>query len=314
MHHFQIPDDVRYILNGGALLFKVFWRKGVSYNDICTLYINYVIKYYGGGTIVVFDGYGNGPSTKDITHIRRCKGKVGRPVHFLEQTVLNMTNDEFLVNLDNRQRFLEMLTSKMNSSNLYAIQSSGDADALIVNSATEAAKLKSTVVVGKDTDLLMLLIHGVQLSDHSVFFTSDEKSNIARKLWDVKNAKEVLGEEICNAILPIHALLGCGTTSRLFSIGKQVALQKFRKMERFRNTISIFNNTTVKQEDIVKAGEELLVMIYGGKGDITFDILRFEKFHQKLASSSTAVAPETLNPTSSAASFHSLRVYHQVQC
>ena len=48
---------------------------------------------------------------------------------------------------------------------------------LIVNSATEAAKLKSPVVVGKDTDLLMLLIHGVQLSDHSVFFTSDEKSN-----------------------------------------------------------------------------------------------------------------------------------------
>ena len=206
---------------------------------------------------------------------------------------------------DNAQRFLEMLTSKMNSSNLYAIQSSGDADALIVNSTTEAAKLKSTVVVGKDTDLFMLLIHGVQLSDHSVFLTSDEKSKTARKLWDVKYAKEVLGEEICNAILPIHALLGCDTTSRLFSIGKQVAL------ERFRNTISIFN---AKQEDIVKAGEELLVMIYGGMDDITLDILRFEKFHQKLASSATAVAPETVNPTSSAASFHSLCVYHQVQC
>ena len=54
-------------------------------------------------------------------------------------------------------------------------------------------------------------------------------------------------------------------------------------------------------------------MIYGGKDDITFDSLRFEKFHQKLASSSTAVAPETLNPTPSAASFHPLRVYHQVQ-
>ena len=129
--------------------------------------------------------------------LRHCKGKVGRAVHFLEQTVLNMTKDEFLVNLDNRQRFLEMLTSKMNSSNLYAIQSSGDA----VNSATEAAELKSIVVVGKDTDLLMLLIHGVQLSDHSVFFISDEKSKTARKLWDVKYAKEVLGEEICNAIL-----------------------------------------------------------------------------------------------------------------
>ena len=103
--------------------------------------------------------------------------------------------------------------------------------------------------MGKDIDHLMLLIHGVQLSDHSVFFTSDEKSKSARMLWDAKYAKEVLGEKICNAILPIHALLGCDTTSRLFSIGKQVALQKFGKMERFRNTISIFNNTTAKQED-----------------------------------------------------------------
>ena len=84
---------------------------------------------------------------KGITHIHRSKGKVGRAVHFLEQTVLNMPKDEVLVNLDNR-RFLEMLTSKTNSSNLYAIQSSRDADSLIVNSATEAAKLKSTVVVG----------------------------------------------------------------------------------------------------------------------------------------------------------------------
>ena len=47
---------------------------------------------------------------------------------------------------------------------------------------------------------------------------------------------------------------------------------------------------------------------------ITPDILLFEKFHQKLASSATAVAPETVNPTSSATSFHSLCVYHQVQC
>ena len=84
---------------------KGVWIKGISCNDICTLYMNYVIKHYGGGTIVVYDGYGNGPSTKDITHIRRCKREVERAVDFLEQTVLNMTKDEFLVNLDNRQRF-----------------------------------------------------------------------------------------------------------------------------------------------------------------------------------------------------------------
>ena len=38
-----------------------------------------------------------------------------------------------------------------------------------------------------------------------------------------------------------------------------------------------------------------------------------EHFSSKLQSCSTAVRPESLNPTCGSASFHSLRVYHQVQ-
>ena len=182
-----------------------------------------------------------------------------------------------------------------------------------MRTATEAAKLKS--IVGKDTNILTLLIHRVQLCDHSVFLTSDEKLTTTKlKLWDIKHTKQILGDNICKAILLIHALLGCDTTSRMFSIGKQVALQKFRKTEKLRNEISTFTDPTSKQEDVVKAGEKLMVTIYGGKDDITLDRLRYEKFHQKLASSSIAIARETINPTSSAASFHSLRVYHQVEC
>ena len=174
--------------------------------------------------------------------------------------------------------------------------------------------MKSIAVVGKDTDILTLLIHRVRHCDHSVFFTNEKLTTTKLKLWDIKHTKQILGDDIFKTIWPIHALLGCDTTSRMFSIGKQVALQKFWKMEKFINEISTFIDPTSKQEDVAKAGEKLMVTIYGGKDDITLDRLRYEEFHQKLASSSIAIAPETLNPTSSAASFHSLRVYHQVQC
>ena len=160
--------------------------------------------------------------------------------------------------------------------------------------------------MGKDTDLLMLLIHGVQLSDHSVFFTSDEKSKTARKLWDVKYAKywgKKSAMQFCRYMLYSKDVFDW-ETSCIAEVSKNVKVSKYNIH---------FNNTTVKQVDTVNAREELLV-IYGGKDDTTLDSLRFEKFHHKLASSSTAGAPETLNPTSSAASFHSLRVYHQVQC
>ena len=121
-----------------------------------------------------------------------------------------------------------------------AIQSTGDAETLVVNSAIEAAKLKPTVVVGKDTDLMIILIHVAELSDNPLFFKSDEKSKLTAKVWDIKYTKEMLGKDVCNAILLIHALLGCDTASRMNTIGKQTALEKFLKNKTFQNKIPIF--------------------------------------------------------------------------
>ena len=53
--------------------------------------------------------------------------------------------------------------------------------------------------------------------------------------------------------------------------------------------------------------------MYGQKGDVTLEKLRLTRFCEKVASSMKVVSPESLPPTSAAASFHSLRVYHQVQ-
>ena len=130
----EIPIEVYYVLDGGSLLHKVLWSKG-SYQDICERYKNYVRKNYGRGVTVVFDRYSNDPSTKDVTHLRRSKGKVGRSVLFTKETVFNMKKDDFLLNLDNKQRFLQLLTSEMNVEGIEAVQSDGDADVLIAETA-----------------------------------------------------------------------------------------------------------------------------------------------------------------------------------
>ena len=61
------------------------------------------------------------------------------------------------------------------------------------------------------------------------------------------------------------------------------------------------------------AGEAAMVSLYKGTAGDTLDKLRLERFQQKIATSVSFVRPENLPPTSSAAKFHSLRVYHQVQ-
>ena len=80
-----------------------------------------------------------------------------------------------------------------------------------------------------------------------------------------------LGPEVCNCMLFVHAILGCDTTSSLYGIGKKISL---------------------KLSKLFRAGQ-----IYKGLPDDTLNVLRFQRFHQKVGSSTSPVQPEVLPPT-----------------
>ncbi len=128
-------------------------------------------------------------------------------------------------------------------------------------------------------------------------------------MWNIKAVKEQLGPEVCTNILFLHAVLGCDTTSRFFGIGKGTALKKFKSSGHFRERAKVFNESASSQ-DIIAAGEQVLVSIYNGKPGEILDSLRF---CEKVATNTTQVQPQTLPPTSAAAKYHSLRVYLQIQ-
>ena len=203
----QLSSDVKYVLDGGSLLHKVLWTKRKTFNEIFNLHVDYVIKNYREGTTIVFDGYDGNPSTKEVTHIRRTKGKQGISVRFTGEMKLNMKKEDFLTNLNNKQRFLEMLAIRMNENHLQCIQSVGYADLLIVKTAI----------------LLILLLYHAKNSGRQIFFTSEQRNRTKAKtkLWDIKHTKSKLGSTVCRAVLVLHV---CDTTFRLFSIGKGVAL------------------------------------------------------------------------------------------
>ena len=64
----QYPDDVMYVLDGGALLQKLPWPNQTTYANLSNLYVQYVHRHYKPA-VVVFDSYASGPSTKD-KHIK----------------------------------------------------------------------------------------------------------------------------------------------------------------------------------------------------------------------------------------------------
>ena len=56
----ELPSDVHYVLDGGALLQHVPWSKGETFEAVCERYVEYVSRRYGKATIV-FDGFESGP-------------------------------------------------------------------------------------------------------------------------------------------------------------------------------------------------------------------------------------------------------------
>ena len=105
----------------------------------------------------------------------------------------------------------------------------------------------------------------------------------------------------------IHAILGSDTTSRLYGLGKGLALKKFKSNVLFCQQAEVFKSYwPVVKNDFVVAGEKALVCLYGGASDEGLNTLRYRRFCEKVAKSTSHVEPQTLPPTAAAAEYHNV--------
>ena len=112
-----------------------------------------------------------------------------------------------------------MLSEELAKKNCETHHASGDADLLIVHTAVPSATSCNTVLVGDDTYLLVLLCYHASLESHDLFFCPEPKKNTKQPCtWNIMAVKQRLGPDMCQHILFLHAVLGCDTTSRPFSI------------------------------------------------------------------------------------------------
>ena len=70
-----------------------------------------------------------------------------------------------------------------------------EAEILIIQTVDEKPALNFTILVGEDTDLLVLLCHHASISGHDILFRSDK--NKKSKVWSIKMLKQDIGSDIC---------------------------------------------------------------------------------------------------------------------
>ena len=126
----------------------------------------------------------------------------------------------------------------------------------------KAVKSMGTVVVGKDTDILILLLfHSATESyNHSLYFRSDmDKSEVEH---DINHYKKVLGNDICRSLLFLHAFIGCDSTSSIFSIGKTSAFKKLIKEKDLQIIATQFLDVNQNHTNIKELGEKAIQILY----------------------------------------------------
>ena len=183
----------------------------------------------------MFDGYVSGPSTKDATHLRRQHGrKTACDVHFDGEMLICGTKESFLCNPGTKRHFIYTLAQSFMENGIEIFHTDGDADYLIVKTALTKATEHTVAVIGRDTNLLVLLLYHFQPQVCNVYFDS------GGKIWDIGEERESLGPQICRNILFAHALEGCDTTSSLFKMGRKQPVIHLRDSAVFRQMAQVF--------------------------------------------------------------------------
>ena len=111
-----------------------------------------------------------------MTHKRRSKGKASSKITFTEDTTLSMNKDLFLANPHNKQAFIKLLANALVTSSCTVFHAESDADLLICLKTIKSAVTMPTVLIGDDTDLLVLLIHHADLASKDIYYFPINKS------------------------------------------------------------------------------------------------------------------------------------------
>ena len=253
---------------------------------------------------VVFDGYRNGPSTKDHEHVRRTMKStmsVDMSVN-LHNSIGDVTQKSFLSNTNNKDNFIGLLAHALSCNGHNVVRCERNADTSVVSNVLDFACSGMDVsLIAADADLLMMLLYMWNDMMGHITMKSEATKKHGESVRDVGKIAECLGN-IRKYITFSHAFGGCDTTSAIFGLGKLSILRLIGKSDAARQAADVFLKNDSTPENIKEGGLKV---------SDNLSSVRYAKYMKM--SSTSKLKPEKLPPTEKSAYFHCLRVYHQVQ-
>ena len=259
-----VDSNVEVIFDGGALLNRLKWPRRCKMSKVIQSYVTNINDLVGKNVTkvtVVFDGYLES-STKDHVHKKRY------PVASMEM-VLSMDSELqcdkgiFLSNPKNKQKFIDVLSEHLRVEGISIEKSQKDADLLIVQCALDKAMEKNAIIIGDDTDILVLALHYIsKLNPPNNVYMFRQISNT---YVDLKSVLSTISKPVMDQILSIHALSGCDTVSQLFGAGKDKLFKQMCKNPENLSDIMAFSQSPYEEKSVKDGGLKIIARLYNMK-------------------------------------------------
>lgn len=259
-------------------------------------YLSIIQRHYSSNVIMVFDSYPYSPTTKGCEQNRRSMKHMSSNINVAENLSVTVAQSAFLSNKTNKKAFIELLRNYLNfHGGIQSLQAEADADGEIVRGGLTSCKAgNNTVVVGQDTDLLVLLIALFKPSDGGdgelySYCPTLSKKKLPNKVYNIKEEVTRFSAYMCELLLIIHVFSGCDITSAIFYIGKEKLFSQslVRGSANLRVLLKIFNTPNANDLNITTAGESFFLDIYEADNNKDLNEIRYFRYNRLMKTQSS---------------------------
>ena len=162
-----------------------------------------------------------------------------------------------------------LLSVWLESAGHRVFQHTGDADRVVVERALKLAQNANALVHAYDTDILVLLLYG--LNNASIYHSNFLRQKKQNRTIYLNTSSDVMPGTKLENLLLCHTMSGCDTTSGFFGIGKCKLLKQGILDECDSN---IFMEKDADIDSLVDVGEKILIKLYGKSKCTSLDELR----------------------------------------
>jgi len=146
---------------------------------------------------------------------------------------------------------------------LYSSQEEADTRIMLHLSHISRFNYKSAIVASIDTDVRLLCIAFIEQFSMKVFQKSGTENRV--KYVNINDVHNLLGNDVCQALLGMHAFTGCDSVSCFAGKGKLSALKLLRKHKEYRDLFNQFGTSWDLTEEIFLKIQAFTCELYGAK-------------------------------------------------